>query len=222
MSLVGKRASELIAERLRRMVITEELTPGSIVSEAYLAEVLGCTRTPLRRALDQLSHHHLVDVPPRRGILIPELSVVDYQQLSEAQLWVGTDLVHLVTERIQAPQLEQMRQTIAQQEECSKRGDFYELTTLDGQFHTLIVEATGNRYFSGFSSQLQSSLARFLYRAYKATGGASLSIEEHLQIVEALERRDPELARSRIRQHVTEALKRVLNIIALGDHSQRV
>jgi DNA-binding GntR family transcriptional regulator len=218
---MSKRASELIAERLRRMVITEELTPGSIVSEAHLAELLGCTRTPLRRALDQLSHHYLVDVPPRRGVLIPELSVVDYRQLSEAQLWVGTELVHLVTERIQDPQLELLRQTVVQQEECGKGGDFYELTTLDGEFHTLIVEATGNRYFSGFSRQLQSSLSRFLYRAYKATGGANLSVDEHYRIVEALERRDPELARSTIKQHVTEALKRVLNIIALGDHSQR-
>jgi DNA-binding GntR family transcriptional regulator len=218
---VGKRASELIAERLRKMVITEELTPGSIVSEAHLAELLGCTRTPLRRALDELSHHYLVDVPPRRGVLIPELSVVDYQQLSEAQLWIGTDLVHLIAERIGDPQLERLRQTVEQQEECSKGGDFYELTELDGQFHTLMVEATGNRYFAGFSRQLQSSLARFLYRAYRATGGAGLSIEEHYQIIEALERRDPELARSRIRQHVTEALKRVLNIIATGDHSQR-
>jgi DNA-binding GntR family transcriptional regulator len=218
---VGKRASELIAERLRRMVITEELTPGSIVSEAHLAELLDCTRTPLRRALDELSHHYLVDIPPRRGVLIPQLSVVDYQQLSEAQLWVGTDLVHLIAERIGDPQLERLRQTAVQQEECSKRGDFYELTELDGQFHTLMVEATGNRYFTGFSRQLQSSLARFLYRAYRATGGASLSIEEHYQIIEALERGDAELARSRIREHVTEALKRVLNIIALGDNSQR-
>jgi DNA-binding GntR family transcriptional regulator len=218
---VGKRASELIAERLRRMVITEELTPGSIVSEAHLAELLDCTRTPLRRALDELSHYYLVDIPPRRGVLIPQLSVVDYQQLSEAQLWVGTDLVHLIAERIGDPQLERLRQTAVQQEECSKRGDFYELTELDGQFHTLMVEATGNRYFTGFSRQLQSSLARFLYRAYRATGGASLSIEEHYQIIEALERRDAELARSRIREHVTEALKRVLNIIALGDNSQR-
>lgn len=218
---MGKRASELIAERLRRMVITGELTPGSIVSEAHLAEVLGCTRTPLRRALHELSHLYLVDVPPRRGVLIPELSVVDYQQLSEAQLWVGTDLVHLITERIGDSQLERLRRTAEQQEECSKHGDFYELTELDGQFHTLMVEATGNRYFTGFSRQVQSSLARFLYRAYKAAGGASLSIEEHFQIIEALERRDPELARSRIREHVTEALKRVLNIIALGDGSQR-
>jgi len=217
---MGKRASDLIAERLRRLVITEELTPGSIVSEAYLSEVLHCTRTPLRRALDELSHDYLVDVPPRRGILIPQLSVVDYQQLSEAQLWVGAQLAGLVAARIGDHQLEQLRRTVAEQEKCNKELDFYRLTILDGQFHTLIIEAAGNRYFTGFSHQLHSSLARFLFRAYKATGGADLSIEEHLQIVEALERRDPELARSRVKEHVTEAMKRVLNIIALGDHSQ--
>jgi DNA-binding GntR family transcriptional regulator len=217
---MSKRASELIADRLRRMVITEELTPGSIVSEAYLSELLHCTRTPLRRALQQLSHEYLVDIPPRRGILIPHLSVVDYRQLSEAQLWVGVELVELATERIDDRQLEKLRDTVQQQERCSREGDFYQLTSLDGRFHTLIAEATGNRYFTEFSRQLQSSLSRFLYRAYKATAGASLSIEEHYQIVEALERRDPELAKSRIEHHVGQALKRVLNIIALGDHSQ--
>jgi len=218
---MSKRASELIADRLRRMIITEELIPGSIVSEAYLSEMLGCTRTPLRRALQQLSHEYLVDIPPRRGILIPNLSVVDYRQLSEAQLWMGIELVDLATQRINDRQLEQLRQIVQQQEQCSRDGDFYELTALDGRFHTLLAEATGNRYFSEFSRQLQSSLSRFLYRAYEATAGAGLSIEEHYQIVEALEARDPELAKSTIEHHVSQASKRVLNIIALGDHSQR-
>jgi DNA-binding GntR family transcriptional regulator len=217
--MVTERASEVIAQRLRRMVITEELTPGSIVSEADLSKQLGCSRTPLRRALHQLSHEYLVDIPPRRGILIPQLSVVDYQQLSEAQLHLAVELVDLVVERINDAHLEQLRDTIVQQEECGREGDFYRLTILDGQFHTVIVDATGNRYFSSFSRQLQSSLSRFLYRAYSATGGAEGSIEEHNRIVEALELRDAVLAKSRLSTHVTEALKRVLNIIALGDHT---
>jgi DNA-binding GntR family transcriptional regulator len=218
---MAKRASEVVAERLRRMVITEELTPGSIVSEAYLSELLDCTRTPLRRALDELSHHYLVNVPPRRGILIPQLSVVDYRQLAEAQLWLGTQLVHLVVERINDHQLEHLKQTVRQQEDYGKDGDFYRLTELDGEFHTQIIDATGNRYFSGFSRQVHSSLSRFLYRAYKAASGAGLSIVEHYRIIEALELRDAELAGSTIESHISEAMKRVLNIVALGDYSQR-
>lgn len=50
---MSQRASEVIAERLRKrkMVIAEELTSGTIVSKAHLSEMLGCTRTPLRQAL---------------------------------------------------------------------------------------------------------------------------------------------------------------------------
>jgi DNA-binding GntR family transcriptional regulator len=76
-------------------------------------------------------------------------------------------------------------------------------------------------YFLRFSRPLQSSPARFLYRAYKATGGVSLSIDQQDRILEALERRDPELAAQRIRKHVTEALKRVLNAVDVGDQGQR-
>lgn len=217
---MGKRVSDVITERLRKLIITEELTPGSMVSEAYLSDLLHCTRTPLRRALDELSHHYLVEAPARRGILIPQLSVVDYQQLVEAQVWLGTHLAGIVAARIDERQLKQLRDTVAEQEKCNRQRDFYRLTILDGQFHTLMIEAAGNRYFTGFSRQLRSSLARFQFRAYKATGSADLSIREHLDIIEALESRNPELARSRVKKHVTEAPKRVLNIIALGDHSQ--
>jgi DNA-binding GntR family transcriptional regulator len=87
--------------------------------------------------------------------------------------------------------------------------------------HCVAGRVTSIGYYLRFSRQLQSSAARFLYRAYKATGGARLSIDEHYRIVEALERRGPELAGSRVLKHATEALKRVLNTVALGDHSQR-
>ena len=100
-------------------------------------------------------------------------------------MWVGVELVNLVAKRIDDRQLEQLRRMIEQQEKCSREGDFYALTTLDGRFHTLIAEATGNRYFSDFSRQLQSSLSRFLYRAYKTTNGAGVSVEEHYEIVDA-------------------------------------
>jgi DNA-binding GntR family transcriptional regulator len=215
-----QRASEMIAERLRKMVITEELTPGTIISEAQLCEMLGCTRTPLRSALQQLSHHHLVEIPPRRGVVIPQLSVVDYQQLSEAQLWVGTGLMDLVAERIDDEELARLGELISEQERSGEERDYYALATLDSLFHTSIIEATGNRYFTDFSTRLQSSLARFLCRAYRASGNAALSITEHKQIVEALRGRDAELARSRMREHVSEASKRVLTIIGLGEYSQ--
>jgi DNA-binding GntR family transcriptional regulator len=213
---MSQRASEVIAERLRKMVITEELTSGTIISEAQLSEMLGCTRTPLRQALQQLSHHYLVDIPPRRGVVIPHLSIVDYQQLSEAQLLMGGELVLVAAERIDDRQLERLKDIVADQERSNQQADFYSLAELDGQFHTLIAEATDNRYFTDFTRRMHSALARFLYRAYQAAGGANLSIREHWQIVNALESKDADLAKLELRQHVAQASKRVLNTLGLG------
>lgn len=125
-------------------------------------------------------------------------------------------MILLAAERINDRQLERLKDIVADQERSNKQADFYSLAELDGQFHTLIAEATGNRYFTDFTSRMYSALARFLYRAYQAAGGADLSIREHRQIVEALESKDTELARLEVRQHVAKASQRVLNTLGLG------
>jgi len=69
---------------------------------------------------------------------------VDYQQLSEARLGMGSAMMDLAAERINDRQLEQLRDVIGRQEECNKQADYYNLAELNGRFHTLIAEATGN------------------------------------------------------------------------------
>ena len=56
-----------------------------------------------------------------------------------------------MAERIDDHQLEQLRQTVEQQEDCGREGDFYRLTELDGQFHNQVVEATRKPHSMGFS-----------------------------------------------------------------------
>lgn len=210
---MSERASESIAEDLRRMIITGELAPGTVVSEGHLSDLLACGRTPLREALRQLNHEYLVDIPPRRGILIPQLGIFDFQQNHEGKRLADSAWIELATERISEQQVEQMKDIVAQQERANEAGQFYELTELDCRFHILLAEATGNRYFVGFASRLYGSGARFVYRAFEAAAGGSLSIAEHRQIVEALEKRDADLAALRVREHSTKSSERALNIL---------
>jgi DNA-binding GntR family transcriptional regulator len=217
---MSERASETIATQLRRKVITGELSPGSLVSEAHLANVLDCGRTPLREALQQLTQQYLVLTPPRRGILIPQLGIVDYRQLSEAQMLTGSVFAELAAERISEGQLKGLKDILARQQQCNEQADFYNLAELDGQFHVLIAEATGNRFFADFASRVHGALARFLFRAYEAVGDADLSIAEHRGIVESLETGDGKLAKLATRDHVAKATQRVLYILGLGEQGE--
>lgn len=197
------------------MIVTGELAPGDVVTEADLCEVVGCTRTPLREALQQLRHEYLVVLPLRRGVLIPQLSISDFQQAHEAMLVVYTALADLAAERISDGQLEELHSIIAEQRRANEAGEYYQLAQLDYRFHTLVAESTGNRYLLDCVSRLHGAVARFVYRAFEASGSAEFSIGEHDQILEALERRDPDLARERVRQHSIASSERAVSILGL-------
>lgn len=206
-----------IVEELRRRIIVGELAPGALVSEAHLLELLDCGRTPLREALLQLNHEYLVEMPARRGILIPQLSIVDYQQLGDAQQLIEEECIKLAAGRINDQQLGQARRMLAQQKRASEDGKSYELIEVDRRFHVLIVEVVKNRYLTDVVRRVHTVLGRFIYHAYEAGGFANLSIAEHWQIVEALERRDAGLACVRLREHIVRGRERVLRILGLGD-----
>jgi DNA-binding GntR family transcriptional regulator len=213
------RARESIAESLRKMVITGELRPGTLVSEAQLAKSLGCGRTPLREALQRLSNEYLVELPPRRGILIPELSILDFQQAAEALLYLGSTYIELACDRITDEQLGQLGDILARQEQCDESAQFFEIAEFDRRFHTLLAEATANRYFIDSASRLHTSLERFTYRAWTATETAKQSIDEHRRIVEALQTRDKALSKQRLGEHTDLGRQRILRILGLGAHT---
>jgi len=61
--------------KLEEMIITAELKPGTIVSESELSQYLGIGRTPVREALKKLEPTYLIQILPRRGIIIRVVSV---------------------------------------------------------------------------------------------------------------------------------------------------
>ena len=214
---MSKPASDAIARDLRRMIITGELAPGGLVSEVQLSKTLGCSRTPLREALQQLSQQYLLTLPPRRGVLIQPLSIMDCQEIHDVMYDIGSACIARVSSLIGPQQLERLCGIVARQEEASNNVDCYELTELDVEFHTAIAQCAGNRYLVYSTERIQSALARFLYPAYKAAGGARTSIAEHNAIIDALEKGDSELANVRLREHVTNGRERVLDILGRGD-----
>jgi len=221
------RASEAIAGDLRRMIVTGELAPEAVLSEGDLCELFGCSRTPLREALQQLSYNYLVTLPPRRGVHIPPLSILDFQQAHEAMLVIYPALANAANQRITEQQLREMRGLIADQERANKDGQLYELADLDYRFHTLIARATENQYLLDSVSRLHGAVARWVYRAFEAAGGATLSIAEHREILEALHGRDFQRVSKTIRDHSILSSERALNALgatrgtAIGHRAQQ-
>jgi DNA-binding GntR family transcriptional regulator len=205
-------------ERLRRMVITRELPPGALTSESRLAQILDCGRTPLREAVQRLSHEYLIRVRPRQGILIPELSIVEFQQAHEALLCLVVPRVpELAAARIGPSEITQLAGIVAEAEHAERAKDFFELTELDRRLHTAMAMATGNRYVADVVARIHGLLEPFVYASYEAAGSAGSSVAEHRGIVEALGSNDPNLAKQRFQDHIIDGRQRVLDLLGLGN-----
>jgi DNA-binding GntR family transcriptional regulator len=217
-----KRASDRVEQELRRMIITGELEPGAMVSEAYLAKLLRCSRTPLRDGLHRMSGEYLVDVLPRRGIFIPELSIRDYQRLCEMRLLLAGPTVDFAVDRMTRHQMERLQEIPHQEERCDTNADYHGLVELDSRFHVLISEAAGNPYLVDATRRLQSKLSRFLYFAYATVGSAGVRTGEHRAIIESLGNRDGEEAKQKLISHISLGRQKVLNILGAGDLGEKL
>ena len=87
---------------IRELIVTLELAPGAPVSERELMERLGLGRTPVREALRTLAQEKLVEVYPRRGIVVSPVDVGDLALLSEARITLESFAARLAAERANA------------------------------------------------------------------------------------------------------------------------
>jgi DNA-binding GntR family transcriptional regulator len=72
---------DLAYHRIREAILTNELKPGSVISQVKLAEIMGVSRTPLREAIRLLQYEGLVEAEHNRRVLVSQISVADLEQL---------------------------------------------------------------------------------------------------------------------------------------------
>jgi DNA-binding GntR family transcriptional regulator len=206
----SRRASDDIVDRLRTMIVTLELAPGSVVTEAYLCGLLGCSRTPLREALQTLAADRLVVATPQRGVSIAELSVIDYGHILEATLAVDSQVVRLAAERIDAERLARLDEILVASATALASGDRMGSADADWELHREIAEATGNPFLVDVSASLHRLAARFVYYVFgRANDAESGALDDHRVIVDALRAHDADGAEQAAVDHYRNARNRM-------------
>src|SRR5262249_44464891 len=81
----GESLTEKAYRQIEELIVTLQIPPGTVVSEAQLSERLAIGRTPIREALQRLARERLVVVLPRRGIMVSEINVRTQLRLLEVR-----------------------------------------------------------------------------------------------------------------------------------------
>jgi DNA-binding GntR family transcriptional regulator len=195
--------AEKAYRQIKRQIITTELSPGVVISEAQLMKELKLGRTPIREAIKQLQAEDFITVTPRRGMFVTDISITDLSQLFEVRIELEELSARLASERITPEQLKQLDK-LAQKYQENHPTDKDKLIDLDADFHNLIAEAAHNKFLQKIVGFYYDLSIRIWYLAINYAKPEDIDVSAHLEVLEAIQAKDAEKAGQRMRKHIRD------------------
>lgn len=194
-------AKNIVYQTVCDWIVTGVLRPGEKIVDAELAEYFNVSRTPVREALQMLQSQKLVMVRPGKTTEVTPINFNDiekcYRPLAEIQGLAAELACGKIAER-ELERLKKIHETFAQ---AASDRDTDAMVEQDALFHELIVDEADNEYISDFSHVLNIHIQRLKYNYFKRDIVRFSSVNQHQEILAAVNEGNAELAHMRMKNH---------------------
>lgn len=202
MEIITKDLSYEVYRRLKAMILNNEFKPGEKLKQEQIAQMFGVSRMPLHKAFQMLENEMLVENFPRRGFYITNIDkdkLIDAFECREALEGVA---VRRATKNITKSELNYIK-SLFKPFVGNKKIDKKKYIEADQEFHNTILKISGNKVLQKF--EIIKNITSQTYR-----GGLirepDETLPEHLEIIEAIENGNAELAEKLIKEHSVKTL----------------
>jgi DNA-binding GntR family transcriptional regulator len=172
------------------MIVRLELPPGSAVSEAMLSERLDIGRTPIREALQRLARERLVQILPRRGVIVSDINVKSQLRLLELRREVERLVARSAARRATAEERTRFIELARGFEQAARGGDDVSFLRIDREFNELCLRAARNEFAETAMTAMAALSRRFWYLHYKQAADMPVTAKLHANIARAIARSD--------------------------------
>ena len=201
--------NEQAYQAFRYRLITLRYKPGEYLNTALVMDDLKMGRTPINQAIHRLSTEGLLQIIPRKGVMVSPLSIDDAMELIEVRLVNETLCAELASQKVSDINLSQLRALNQKIAQAGQSRDREEMMLLDREFHQILADISGNRRLSDILSVIHAQTQRFWATTLSNLPHIEEVIREHDEIIDALASGDIQRASSAAREHIL-SFKRVL------------
>jgi DNA-binding GntR family transcriptional regulator len=199
---VGGGVTDRIVDAVTMAIVERRLMPGTKLVEQQIADLFSVSRTVVRQALNRLSRDRLVTLEPARGAFVAMPSIDEARQVYEVRRLLEGGMVRQLARRIGDAQIAELRAHLREERQAVAREDVGGRTRLLADFHVVLARLLGNQVLAQLIADLLSR-SQLIALMYQSGHSADHSQAEHVEIVQALERRDGRLAARLMEQHIT-------------------
>jgi DNA-binding GntR family transcriptional regulator len=201
--------TEQVFETLQESILNGELKPGDPLPEIRLSEELGVSRTPVREALRKLELEGLVKTIPNRGTFVVGISEKDIEDIYTIRMYIEGLAAKWAAANITDELLEEMRSIVELQKFYAEKNDPFQVWQLDSRFHYILYQASGSRVLKQTLTSMHHYIQRTRELSISRLGRAATTVQEHLNIFNAIEQHDGELAEKLTFEHIFNAYENI-------------
>lgn len=195
---------------IRDKILSGDYHEQEELKENALATELGVSRTPVREALRQLELEGLVNIIPNKGASVTGITKKDIHDIYIIRSYLEGLCAKWACENITNTQIESLEEILYLSDFHARRSHFEQMVELDNKFHDLIYKASGSKILNHVLSDFHQYVERVrkitLARPYRA----EQSSKEHAAIVEAIKKRDGELAETLAHEHIMNTIQNII------------
>ena len=208
----SRHAAPQVFEKLRDLIVSLELRPGTVLSRGDLAEAFGLSQTPIRDALIQLRDEGLVDIFPQHTTAVSRIDVAAARQAHFLRRSLELEIVRELAGRPD-PVLVARLQAHIEIQRASRGPDHYQhFIAADQAFHRDMYEAAGVIGLWELSQRYSGHVDRLRRLHLPEEGKAERILRDHQRLLDAIAAQDPGLAQQALREHLSGTLSQVDDI----------
>lgn len=193
----------------KRLILSRELKPGEHVNVARLSERIGLGKNPIHLAAHRLDREGLVEIIPRKGILIRAETLDSFLDLISARQLIEPYLAAEAVDRLTPEVLKRLDALIEKGWALHHGGDRLGGMEVDRLFHQTVYEASGNDLLSEFATQLLDRSMRLWFKP-AAPNEEAPNIEQLETLLETMKRGDKEATAAQMKAHIGSIRRKFL------------
>jgi GntR family transcriptional regulator, rspAB operon transcriptional repressor len=189
-------------EAIKLRIITCKFKPGECINEASVSELLGYGRTPVHQALDRLMLEEMVEVIPRKGVIVKPVILHDVMQMIDVRMVNETQCARLAATRADDTHIKALTGVLNRARQAIAGRDVHAMMMLDREFHLQLAAASKNFELAEVLRKLNERSLRFWFISFNTPDHHRSFQEQHEAIFAAVRDRDADGAESAMRAHI--------------------
>ena len=199
-------------EQIKEKILTLHFLPGQYLNEGALCALLGAGRTPVHQALQRLELEGLVEIMPRKGVIVQPDNFSEILKILDSRVTVEAELARNAAEHASAADARELQRLASEGYGNGKPTEVDTFTRGDRAFHAKLADMAENPVLRDFARTLHERSIRYWYLHLWQTMDTKATVGEHKAIADMLAKGDGDGAAKAVSRHIESLRERLTRV----------